>query len=210
MTTGIQANGTDLDSLFLPLEGTKRADVNIDSNGGVDISNRFEPIDDGTPIANTGIQSGGVDIATLFRDINEPVEKIGEDWLDAAVSLTDSSTEEATPAGITLQFKDNGLYDEERLAGSDNLNLKWNQKTPPDNTYYIKWLKTGGVLSVQPSSGFTENVYKAMDALDELEMHPSWQSGFQSCTIDVWIATSAAGAGAVKKTYTCNVEWSNL
>lgn len=62
--------GDDLDDVFLPLEGTKMGDVQIDFNG-TDISNRYEPIGDGTKIGNTGIQSGGTDISNYFRDINE-------------------------------------------------------------------------------------------------------------------------------------------
>jgi len=69
MATGIQANGTDLDSIFEPRTTTKIADVNIDSNGGVDLSNRFEDIASGSAAAATGIQSGGADLNTLFAGI---------------------------------------------------------------------------------------------------------------------------------------------
>lgn len=69
MTTGIQANGTDLDSLLAARITTKIADVNIDSNGSVDISNRFEKLASGSAPSTTNIQSGGADLATLFAGI---------------------------------------------------------------------------------------------------------------------------------------------
>ena len=69
MVTGIQANGTDLDSVFEARTTTKIADVNIDSNGSVDLSNRFEDIASGSAAAATGIQSGGADLDTKFAGI---------------------------------------------------------------------------------------------------------------------------------------------
>lgn len=69
MVTGIQANGTDLDSLLEPRTTTKIEDVNIDSNGGVDISNRFEKFASGSAPSTTNIQKAGADLATLFAAI---------------------------------------------------------------------------------------------------------------------------------------------
>ena len=69
MTTNIQCPDGDLDVLFAVRSTTKRADVGILSNGGVDISNRFETRGATTARANTNIQSGGADLATLFKDI---------------------------------------------------------------------------------------------------------------------------------------------
>ena len=69
MTTGIKASGTDLDALLEPRTTTKIANVNIDSNGGVDISNRFEAIASGSAPSVTNIKSGGTDLNALFAAI---------------------------------------------------------------------------------------------------------------------------------------------
>ena len=117
MTSNILKNGTDIDTLFLALEGTKRADVGIQKNGS-DISNLFEPIGDGTAIANTGIQANGVDIATLFRDINEPV------W---AVSLSPgifTHTPTSPPAISGIYIGSDGTIDE-YAGGAFNYNQDW-------------------------------------------------------------------------------------
>lgn len=102
MTTGIQANGTDLDALFLPIETTKRADVNIDSNGGVDISNRFQEYTSGTKVATTNIQSGGTDLADLFQNIavglstvtltNQNIQSLGSGTQQAGWRLNTNGT----------------------------------------------------------------------------------------------------------------------
>jgi hypothetical protein len=70
MTTGYIAPAGDLDALFMARASTKIADVGFKSNGGVDISNRFEPRGSSTARANTGFVSGASDLSTLFRDIN--------------------------------------------------------------------------------------------------------------------------------------------
>ena len=62
----------DLDALFMARVNTKRADVGY-TIAGVDISNRYEPIASGTPIAATGFKSGGTDLANLFRGISDPL-----------------------------------------------------------------------------------------------------------------------------------------
>jgi hypothetical protein len=73
VASGFTVSGRgDLDSLFMARVNAKRADVGY-KVAGVDISNRYEPIGNGTPIAATGYKSGGVDLASLFRNISEPL-----------------------------------------------------------------------------------------------------------------------------------------
>lgn len=73
MATGYTVSGRgDLDALFLARVSAKRADVGL-RVAGVDLSNRFEPIGAGTPIAATGFRSGGTDLASLFRSISQPL-----------------------------------------------------------------------------------------------------------------------------------------
>jgi len=94
MATGIQANGVDLDSIFEPRASAKVADVNIDSNGGVDISNRFENITSGTGPATTNIKKN------TNTDLNEIFAELGS--TDPAVSLN--------PAGVTNSSSDNPVH----------------------------------------------------------------------------------------------------
>lgn len=69
MATGIKAAGTDLDLIFEPRTTTKIANVNIKSNGGVDLSNRFEDIASGSAASTTGIKKTGTDLNALFAGI---------------------------------------------------------------------------------------------------------------------------------------------
>lgn len=69
MTTGLTKSGVDLDAILHARSTTKIADVNIQSNGGVDISNRFETLASGTAPAVTGFQKAGADLNTLFAAI---------------------------------------------------------------------------------------------------------------------------------------------
>jgi hypothetical protein len=69
MATGFVAPAGDLDLLFKARTSAKIADVGFLSNGGVDISNRFEPRGSLPAIANTGFLSGATDLAQLFQNI---------------------------------------------------------------------------------------------------------------------------------------------
>jgi hypothetical protein len=64
----------DIDTLFAPLTGTKRADIGYKVNGS-DISNLFEPSEGGDTIAfNTGFKYSGTDIATLFKALSPIIQ----------------------------------------------------------------------------------------------------------------------------------------
>lgn len=66
MPSNFKANNTDLDSIFLPLRTTKRANVGY-SVAGTDISNLYEP---GTRNVPTNFIFNGNDLSNLFRDIS--------------------------------------------------------------------------------------------------------------------------------------------
>ncbi|HZO54897.1 MAG TPA: hypothetical protein VFB63_19475 [Bryobacteraceae bacterium] len=90
MTTGytIPARG-DLDVLFKARTSAAAANVNFLSNGGVDLSQRFEPRGSSTAIANTGFQSAGVDLAQIFMSINaDPLSMTAGNFLEAALGRT--------------------------------------------------------------------------------------------------------------------------
>lgn len=102
MTTGLKAAGVDLDSLFKARTSAKIADVNIKSNGGVDISNRFEARGATTAIANTGFKSGGVDLSQLFKDINAASGPLAMDAgpdVSKALSTSPITTQPTSGAG---------------------------------------------------------------------------------------------------------------
>jgi hypothetical protein len=70
VTTNILVGGSDLDTLLMPRGAhTAISNVNIQSNGGVDLSQRFAGVAFGTPFGTTNIKSAGVDIGTLFARI---------------------------------------------------------------------------------------------------------------------------------------------
>jgi hypothetical protein len=80
----------DLDALLMARVNAKRADVGY-AVAGVDISNRYEPIGNGTPIAATGFKSGDVDLANLFRNIGEALVSITVSDLTATCNVSGSS-----------------------------------------------------------------------------------------------------------------------
>lgn len=68
MPAGITVNGVDLDDIFKTRTSTKIADVEFEV-GGVDISNRYEPINTNPKSKltyNTGYIANGVDLRELF------------------------------------------------------------------------------------------------------------------------------------------------
>lgn len=73
MASGYIVSGRgDLDSLFLARSSAKAGNVGYQV-GGVDISNRYEPIGAGTPIAATGYKYANTDLANIFRGSGQPL-----------------------------------------------------------------------------------------------------------------------------------------
>lgn len=94
MTTGIKAGGTDLDSIFLPLETTKRSDVKWLSNSSNDISKRFEPYTTGTKADATNLHveigESFVDLSDLFQKLGVPIEQVA--WTTSPQTITTVGT----------------------------------------------------------------------------------------------------------------------
>ena len=88
MTTGYQKAGTDLDALFAARVSAAAANVNFKSNGGVDLSQRFEPRGSTTPIADTGLKSASIDLAQIFKSIA---------YTPVALTMTAGTFFETTP-----------------------------------------------------------------------------------------------------------------
>lgn len=174
MTTGIQANGTDLDTLLAPRRTTKIADVNIDSNGGVDISNRFETLDTGTAPAVTNIKKN------TNTDLNE---------LFAAIGTTDISVSPNTN-GVTTDSSDNPVH-----AGIDYRTNGTEWSSTAAGSYTVprgNWLDTGlsseawvqrvisvGSLDIDPGAGRLQlNTARLFEVQD-----PSLAGGPVTCTL---------------------------
>lgn len=100
MTTGLQSQNQDLDVLLMPRGSfTAIPPVHIESNGGVDISQRFAPVSAGSPYGTTGIQSVGVDIGTLFaaKSTNTLIAQSGSySLLGKAIILVSTGTNSYT------------------------------------------------------------------------------------------------------------------
>lgn len=149
--------------------------------------------------------SGSISLSDFYGASNEG---IGASWVAGTDSLTRSKSQQTGAPYIRMVFRNDGTWDE--VTDNSSNTYDWNLATPPGATYYIKWDKISGTLAVTPSSGFTENVYKAMDSYDDLYMTTSWNTGYVSNTTDIWIAESAAGLNAVKRTYTFGIEYGIL
>lgn len=111
MTSNYKAAGVDLDSLFMARVNTKRADVGFDV-AGIDVSNRWETIGDGTPRANVNYKAGGIDLAQLFRDIGDPLETVtvsGESVTGLKLSGTATAGIRVNADG-TIDKNQNGIY----------------------------------------------------------------------------------------------------
>jgi hypothetical protein len=91
MTTGFTAPAGDLDVLFKPRTGTAAANVNFLSNGGVDLSQRFEQRGNAPAIPNTNFMSAGVDLAQIFKNINaDTLQMTAGNFVEAAPSRTNT------------------------------------------------------------------------------------------------------------------------
>jgi hypothetical protein len=135
MTTGFVAAAGDLDLLFKARTSAKIANVGFLSNGGVDLSNRFEPRGTTIAIANTNFKAGANDLAVLFRGI--------------AASLVDISTMSCTntDAGTTTC-----AY---RLMSTGNIEANNGTTSQPIRGTWISPATNVGLYSarVTPQSG---------------------------------------------------------
>lgn len=144
MASGYTVGGVDLDSIFMALVGTKRADVGF-SVAGQDISNRYEPIGDGVVTNVTNYKSGvtPVDIGSLFRDIGEPLVTV---TLSGAVILGTGN-----PTGTAgLRVNSDGTID--RYRSQDGVWTQINASTDwiipnsaaSEKTYHVKYYAATG------------------------------------------------------------------
>ena len=143
MVTGIQANGTDLDSLLEPRTTTKIADVNIDSNGGVDISNRFEKLASGSAPSTTNIQKAGADLATLFAGIGTVVDPP----LVSALANGDVNASIINSVWVGVKFDTDGEEYERNPNGGYGSTLgTWLDQGTSDQVW-VEFIRTGGTVS---------------------------------------------------------------
>lgn len=101
MSSGYSVNGNDLDTIFKPKFGTKRADVNIFS-GAVDISNRYEPsVTSADRISyNTNILANGTDLKDIF--VSKTYKKLSFSYFTVGESTTRYGTANDGKIYITI------------------------------------------------------------------------------------------------------------
>lgn len=119
MATGILVAGSDLDTLLEPRTTTKIANVNIKSNGGVDISNRFEDIASGSAPSATGIKKAGTDLNALFAGIGTVIAW-DLSFLSTSAYLDVGALTQTY--GVDITFRTAADVDVLRDIGSDILN----------------------------------------------------------------------------------------
>ena len=175
MTSNFNTGGIDLDSVFLALTGTKRADVNFDV-AGIDISNRFEPYTTGTKASATNYFAGASDLSDLFQSGSVPLETIA--WTTSAETVfTQSTTFNTIRTGIKLLAdgttqrtqKKTGVYvawfdwlDPVPSVNGANYQWKWvrNSGEALDTTPGIEgsWINAGTDLTMEYSAGSSSNI----------------------------------------------------
>lgn len=184
MTTNISANGTDLDAIFMPRITTKRADVNILSNGSVDVSNRFEKYTSAPKATTTNILVGSgpaADLADLFQSISTPIMTLGA----YTISQGPKTTSAATTVGI--RFNADGTIDEYAQATGWTYLGDWLSPTSSGDTTYDFLMH---VDTEAGGSGFTtgaQDTWLAAGSASWTMLDPTSDDGAHTmnCTVSV-------------------------
>lgn len=161
MTTGIQDAGTDLDSVFEPRTTAKISDVNYHSNGGVDISNRFEKIASGSAGSLTNHHKAGADLNTLFAGIG-------------------------TVSSLAVNFQSNGrvnyLLDAACYAGVRyyTTGVEYEITSTNGSSSQGNWLTSGSasgvwILHVKTSGNVTSFTGKTNNVRYQINVNQSWR-----------------------------------
>lgn len=159
MATGYEKGGVDLDTLFMARVNTKAADTGYKVAGGNDLSDEFEPIGDGTKIADVGYDDGGVDISNIFRDINESLETITFPTSTLVVSTNGAGGIDTTGH----RFNTDGSCDETNFNGTWVASDDWLNTSPSDpSDYEIKWNYTSGTYA--DNTYGTENTWLGLNS----------------------------------------------
>lgn len=194
MVTGIKSGGTDLDSLLEPRTTTKIDDVNIKSNGGVDISNRFEDIASGTGPSSLGIsRTSGitVDLSLLFAGIGTVAEDV--------ITLTnmDAFFEDDFDVAARCQlYGESHAREGEQWHNDGGFNLVFQNDTitPASSTddYQMKWVALGG--DIPSFKSVAENTWESLD-LDTF--YVEWQADFDETSQGSVTVSIRKGTGSV-------------
>jgi hypothetical protein len=142
MTTGLQADGSDLDTIFKSRVSTKIGNVDIDASG-VDISNLFEKYRTfATKVPATGWKSGGTDLKDLFLSIDQAL--VGGDWPWSDVNITDTVT--SGTASAYMYFGTAGTCAIYQNGASSGQTWEWLDLigTGNGNDFYVKYTLNSG------------------------------------------------------------------
>jgi hypothetical protein len=113
MASGIKVNGVDLDSIFVPLESFPTSNVEY-KVGGVDISQRYEPLVDNQLSFNTNLKHNNVDLRYIFQaasyipPTSTPVSPTPTPTPVTPTPTPVTPTPTPTPVPITCHWSDDG------------------------------------------------------------------------------------------------------
>jgi hypothetical protein len=201
MATAITAAGVDLDDIFEPRASTKVADVNIHSNGGVDLSNRFENITSGTgPAATNILKNTNTDLNEIFAEIgttdpsvslNTAGVTINADvsTVIAGVKYNTDGTEKSTNAD------GNGTYDVSRGI--------WLDTGLNSEAWFERTIISGTLNNSDPGSGRLIMTSARTVAVQDT----SYAGGPVTCTVKITMWDAASGGSKLDETtYTLSAE----
>lgn len=110
----------------------------------------------------------------------------------------------SSPVTTGVTFQSDGTWFEDANAP---LTLDW-ATNAPDTTgsaFFIKWALVSGTAPAT-SGPFNQSTYYALSSSRQLSMTRSGPSGVTGGTVDITLATSASGAGAVTRRFTLSAE----
>jgi len=202
---GYKSSGTDFASMFMSRVNTKRADVNYD-DGGIDISNLYEAIGDGTPRANVGFKSGGTDLAQLFRDINDDLVSISFPTSPWSINTTDVGSQpecgfELQNDGDTLKTSAGGSW----LADNANDWLSTAPSAGAGSNYEYYYTISGTPLTSAPPEGSAAN-FQTLGTTRRFYLSFVPATGTRTCTIIIRIRKNGDSGSQITRSITLTQE----
>ena len=194
MTTGLIAPAGDLDALFKARTSAKIADVGFLSNGGVDISNRFEPRGSTTARANTNFKQGANDLASLFMDIAASSETI-----TLSNVTIESDVVAPTNPQVSYGLESDGDINRTVQASSTDIGDWISPKAAAPGAYEMRATLTSGIT---PTSGVTMGTWNALTSLKFVGLSRS-TNGTSTSVVLIEIRLGSTTLGSCTVTLIC-------
>lgn len=201
MATGFKDNNVDLDDILEPRTTTKIADTGFKSNGGVDISNRFENIASGSAPGITGFKKNGSDLNTLFAEIiTTPTISPSAPGQQTVVQYTRDG---GCYAGI--RFASDGTeYIRDASTGGWTANGTWLDSGSASDVW-VEYVNTGGSSNFNQSNPGAGR-HNLGTTRDWMEIRTSYGESTTTGYFRFWDA--ATGGSQLTNSPTSTVEWS--